>query len=179
MPRLNFRLPCALAAALLGLAGIVRADQPVAAVPLASSIAGVYESEGSVVAADSSYRGPVSLRALLALDFDLPQGTLRHTEIPTIQIRQEVESLVIRTRRANGELEWSAEWRRNGGFEATDDGVKLLLRSKQNRDDLFMFTLSPVHERTALAVKIQKIEASKFGPVGREVGTFLFLRKNP
>lgn len=179
MPRLNHRLLCALAVGLISLAGTASADLPVATVPLASSVAGVYESEGSVVQAESGYNGPVSLRALLALDFDLAQGTLRHTDIPWIQIRQEVESLVIRTRRTGGELEWSAEWKRNGGFEATNDGVKLLLRAKNNRDDLFMFTLTPVHERAALAVKIQKIEASKFGPVGREIGTFLFLRKNP
>lgn len=179
MPRLNFRLLGALAAGLVGWAGTASADLPTASVPLASSITGLYESEGSVVHTDSGYDGPVSLRALLALDFNLAQGTLQHTGIPWIQIRQEVDSLVIRTRRTGGELEWSAEWKRNGGFEATDDGVKLLLRAKQNRDNLYMFTLTPIKERTALAVKIQKIEASKFGPVGREVGTFLFLRKTP
>jgi hypothetical protein len=168
-----------LGALLLGLgatAVVTRAESPVAVVAT-SVIAGNYESEGTVVQTDSGYKGPVSLRALLALDFDLAQGTFRHPAIPRIDIRQDSETLAIKSRRTDGSLEWSAEWKRNGGFEATSDGAKLLLRSKTNRDDLFMFTLSTVNAGGAIAVKIEKIEASKFGPVGREVGTFLFLRK--
>jgi hypothetical protein len=167
-PPASGRLLGALAFVVLALAA-ARADS-------VASVAGSYESEGTVVQADSGYNGPVSLRALLALDFDLAQGSLRHPSIAKVDVRQDLSTLAIRTRKAGGELEWSAEWKRNGGFEATKDGVKLLFRGKQNRDDVYMFTLTTVNDGGALTVKIEKIEASKFGPVGRNVGTFLFLR---
>lgn len=140
------------------------------------AVAGSYEAEGTVVQNGSGYTGPVSLRALLALDFDLAQGSLRHPDITAVEIEQEEWNLWIRTRHANGAVEWSAGWARNGGFEATKDGVKLLLRAKPGAADFFMFTLSPVNDGAALAVKVEKIEATKFGPTGKEIGTFLFLR---
>lgn len=140
------------------------------------SIAGAYESEGTVVQTASPYAGPVSLRALLALDFDLAQGSLRHPDVTAVEIEQEEWNLWIRTRDAKNAVEWSAGWQRNGGFEATDTGVKLLLRPKPGASDLFMFTLSPINDGAALTVRVEKIEATKFGPVGKEIGTFLFLR---
>jgi hypothetical protein len=141
-----------------------------------TSVVGIYESEGSVVHAESGHEGPVSLRALLALDFDLAQGAARHPEITRVDIQHDVSTLTIRTLKAKGEVEWSAEWKRNGGFEATKDGVKLLVRGKRNRDDLFMFTLSLINQDAALLVKIERIEPGRVGPIGKPVGTFLFLR---
>lgn len=143
------------------------------------SVAGTYEAEGTAVQAAGGYTGPVSLRALLALDFDLAQGSLRHPDITAVEVEQEEWNLWIRTRNSAGAVEWSAGWQRNGGFEATKDGVKLLLRAKPGADDFFMFTLSPVNEGAALAIKVEQIEATKFGPTGKEVGTFLFLRRQP
>lgn len=166
------RLPLSLLVLLAGVAVTALRAAPVV-------VAGTYECEGTVVHAEPAYAGPVSLRALLALDFDLAQGSLRHPDITAVEIEQEEWNLWIRTRNAAGAVEWSAGWQRNGGFEATKDGVKLLLRAKPGADDFFMFTLSPVNDGAALAVKVEKIEATKFGPTGREIGTFLFLRRQP
>ena len=143
------------------------------------SAAGVYECTGTVIHTDSGYDGPVSLRALLALDFDLAQGAVRHPDIAAVEIEQEKWNLWIRTKTARGTVEWSAGWSRNGGFEPTADGVKLLLRSRPGAGNLFMFTLSSVKEGTALAVKVERIEATNFGPAGKEIGTFLFMGKMP
>lgn len=144
------------------------------------SIAGVYECEGTVVQTASGYAGPVSLRALLALDFDLPQGSLRHPDITAVEIEQEERHLRIRTRNAGGIVEWSADWSRNGGFEATKDGVKFLLRAKAaGTDGLFMFTLSPVKDGAAMLAKVEQIQTAKLGPAAKEIGSFLFLRAPP
>lgn len=169
---------CRGVAALLRLLGLFAvASLALPALPAAPAPAAeVYECTGTVVHAESGYDGPVSLRALLALDFDLAQGAARHPDITAVEIEQEKWNLWVRTKTARGGVEWSAGWSRNGGFEPTADGVKLLLRPRPGADDLFMFTLSRVNQGGALAVKVERVEATKFGPAGKEIGTFLFLR---
>lgn len=139
-------------------------------------VSGVYESAGTVVEATPAYDGPVSLRALLGLELDLALGAQQTANITAVEIEQEEKKLVIRTKDDTGRVEWSGEWRRNGAYEPTKDGVKLLLRAKRSGEDFFMFTLSPVNEGAALAVKVERIRPTARGPIADPVGTFLFLR---
>lgn len=139
-------------------------------------VGGVYESAGSVVEATPTHDGPVSFRALLGLELDLTLGSHQTANITAVEIEQEEKKLVIRTKDDTGRVEWSGEWRRNGAYEPTRDGVKLLLRAKRHGEDFFMFTLSPVNEGTALAVKVERIRPTVRGPTAEPVGTFLFLR---
>jgi hypothetical protein len=140
------------------------------------NIAGTYEVEGTAVMAKPAYDGPVSLRALLALEFDHARGLKAHGGIAKVEIGQEERSLKIATKNAQGRQEWSDEWTRNGGFEATENGVKFLIREKRVGGEVFMFTLTPAADGKAMSVMIQRIETTMTGPLGYEVGTFLFLR---
>lgn len=139
-------------------------------------ISGNYEAEGRVVLAEPAYDGPVSMRALLTLDFDHTRGLRAHGGITKVEIVQEERSLKITTRDADGRQEWTGEWTRNGGFQATEEGVKFLIRTKREGGELFMFTLSPAAEGAAISVKVQRIENTNLGPVGFDAGTFLFMR---
>lgn len=143
------------------------------------SLTGTYDCDGSVVEAADGYNGPVSFRALLGLELDFAAGSIQYAAIPHVEIEQRDRSFTIRTKDERGATEWSAMWERNGGFEPTKDGVKLLLRAKRFGDDFFMFTLSAVKEGEVLLVEIQRVQATKFGPVGKPVGKFLFLRSKP
>jgi hypothetical protein len=143
------------------------------------SVTGTYENEGSIVETDSDYKGTVSLSGLLGLEFDLAQGLLRHAEVARVEIEQRDQSFVIRTKNARGEKAWTGRWERNGGYEPTKDGVKILIRPRSGGDDFFMFTLSPIKDGEVLLVEIQRVQASKFGPTGKPVGKFLFLRAVP
>lgn len=143
------------------------------------SLTGTYDSDGSVVEAEGGYTGPVSFRALLGLELDFAAGSIQYAAIPGVEIEQRDRSFTIRTKDERGATEWSATWERNGGFEPTKDGVKLLLRAKRFGDDFFMFTLSAVKEGEVLLVEVQRVQATKFGPVGKPVGKFLFLRAKP
>lgn len=140
------------------------------------NIGGTYEGEGTVVMAKPAYDGPVSLRALLALDFDHARGLKAHGGITTVEVVQEERSLKITTKNASGRQEWSDQWTRNGGYEATEEGVKFLIRTKREGGELFMFTLTPAANGAALNVQIQRIQSTNLGPVGFDVGTFLFMR---
>lgn len=142
-------------------------------------VGGVYESAGTVVEATPAYAGPVSLRALLALELDLALGAQQTANITAVEIEQEDKKLVIRTKDDTGRVEWSGEWRRNGAYEPTKDGVKLLLRAKRFGEDFFMFTLSPVNEGGALVVKVERIRTTTLGPTSEPIGTFLFLKSAP
>jgi hypothetical protein len=144
-----------------------------AAVP---TVTGTYESEGSIVETDSDYSGPVSLRALFGLNLDLAAGSIEHAAITRVEIEQRDRTFTVRTKDARGALEWSGTWERNGGYEPTADGVKILLRHARFGDDFFMFILSPLKDGEVLLVDVQRIQAGKFGPTGKPVGKFLFLR---
>lgn len=139
-------------------------------------VGGTYEGEGRTVLAEPAYDGSVSLRALLALEFDHARGLRSHGGIAKVEVVQEERSLKITTKNADGRQEWTGEWARNGGFQATEEGVKFLIRTKREGGELFMFTLSPAADGAAMTVKIQRIENTNLGPVGFDVGTFLFLR---
>jgi hypothetical protein len=140
------------------------------------SVAGNYEGEGTVVSAKPAYDGAVSLRALLALEFDHARGLKAHGGIAQVEIVQAERSLSIHTKNSEGRLEWTGEWTRNGGFQATNEEVKFLIRAKRGGDEVFMFTLTPASNGAALTVKIQRIENTMTGPLGHDVGVFLFLR---
>lgn len=137
---------------------------------------GIYEGEGTVVMAKPAYDGPVSLRALLALEFDHERGLKAHGGIAKVEIVQAERSLKIVTKNTEGRQEWSDEWTRNGGFQATDEGVKFLIREKRAGGEVFMFTLAPAADGAAMSVRIQRIENTMTGPLGHDVGTFVFLR---
>lgn len=143
------------------------------------SLTGTYESEGSIVESEGDYSGPVSLRALFGLDLDLAAGSIQHAEITRVEIEQRDRTFTVRTRHSNGSVEWSGTWERNGGYEPTKEGVKILLRHARFGDDFFMFTLSSMKDGEVLLVNVQRIQASKFGPIGKPVGQFLFLRVPP
>jgi hypothetical protein len=140
------------------------------------SVAGEYEGEGTVVMAKPAYDGAVSLRALLALEFDHARGLKAHGGMAKIEIVQEERSLKIHAKDAKGRAEWTGEWTRNGGFQATEDAVKFLIRSKREGGEVFMFTLAPASDGAAMTVQVQRIENTMTGPLGHDVGTFLFLR---
>ncbi|HEX2860361.1 MAG TPA: hypothetical protein VHN79_01925 [Lacunisphaera sp.] len=144
-----------------------------AAVP---SLSGTYESEGSIIETTSDYAGPVSLRALLALELDLALGAKKHADISRIEIEQKDRTFTIRTRDEKNAVEWTGRWERNGGYEATPEGVKILLRPSRASADLFMFTLTTIKDGAVLMVEVQRVEPGKFGPLGKPVGKFLFLR---
>lgn len=165
------RLPL-LAAALALLLGAVAS---VSAAP-AVSVAGTYDSEGTTVQTESGYDGPVSLRGLLALDFDFAGGVRLHSDITAIEIAQDEKQFSIRALKEDAKPEWSAKWLRNGGFEATPDGVKFLIRPARKEEHFFMFTASLLNNGAALLIKIERIQSSPTGPVGAPIGTFLFLR---
>lgn len=157
--------------------GLLGAASSAVAAPELAYVAGNYESVGTVAHAESGYDGPVSLRSLLALDFDLAEGVRRNPDIARIEIIQEQQRLLVRSRRANGKIEWTGEWGRDGGFEATIEGVKLLLRSRRHDAQLHMLTLSTIKEGTILLVKVEQITLHPTGgPTAKPVGTFVFLR---
>lgn len=140
------------------------------------NIAGTYEGEGTVVMAKPEYSGTVSLRALLALEFDHARGLRAHGTHLKVEVVQEERILKIHTKDDKGRHEWTGEWTRNGGFQATEDGVKFLIRTKREGGEVFMFTLAPASDGAAMTVQIQRIENTMTGPLGHDVGTFLFLR---
>lgn len=140
------------------------------------SVAGSYEAEGTVVTAKPAYDGPVAMRALLSLEFNHARGRQAHGGIAGFEVVQEERSLKIITKNADGRVEWTGEWTRNGGFQATEEGVKFLIRAKRPSDEVFMFTLTPASNGAAMTVQIQRIENTMTGPLGHEVGVFLFLR---
>ena len=140
------------------------------------SVAGVYENEGLVIAAEPPYRGPVTLRALLGLEFDHALGVLQHAAVSQVEISQRTDSLLVRLLDERGAVDWHGRWRDNGGFEANAECVKFLLRAPQDREDVFLFTLTPVHSGAGLLVRVQFVHATTFGPGGTPVGEFLFLR---
>lgn len=144
-----------------------------------TSLTGTYESEGSVVETNSDYTGPVSLAALFGLEFDLAAGSLQYAKIARVEIEQRDRSFTVRTKREGGATQWTGVWERNGGYEPTRDGVKILLRHARFRDDFFMFTLSAIKEGEVLLVEVQRVQATRFGPIGKPVGKFLFLRIQP
>jgi hypothetical protein len=163
---------------LLTLAVLCLASAPLRASDV--SVTGTYESEGSIVETVTDYTGPVSLRALLGLELDLALGFNLHREIPRVEIEQRDRTFTIRTKNAKGDTEWSAVWERNGGFEPTKEGgVKMLLRAPRFGDDFFMFTLSTMKNGTVLLVEVQRVQSTNFGPKGKPVGKFLFLRSQP
>ncbi len=129
-----------------------------------------------MVTAKPAYDGAVSLRALLALEFDHARGLKAHGGVTQLEIVQTERSLKIHTKNAEGRVEWTGEWARNGGFEATEEGVKFLIRAKREGGDVFMFTLAPASNGAAMTVHIQRIENTMTGPLGHDVGVFLFLR---
>jgi hypothetical protein len=143
------------------------------------SIAGSYENEGTVIASASAYRGPVTLRGLLGLEFDHALGVLRHAHISRVEINQRDDSLRIDLFDDWDQNDWHGRWRNNGGFEANADGVKFLLRSVQHREELILFTVTPVNAGAALLVRVQFVHASMFGPSGTEIGVFYFARREP
>lgn len=169
MIRVAFIRPFALVALFAGLALNTLHAAPV-------SIGGIYEGQGMAVLTEPAYEGPVSLRALLSLDFDHARGLRAHGGITKVEFLQEARSLKVITRDADGRQEWTAGWNRNGGFQATEEGVKFLIRTKTTGGQLYMFTLNPASDGRAMTVKIQRIENTNTGPLGFDIGTFLFLR---
>lgn len=143
------------------------------------SVAGVYENEGLVIAAAPPYRGPVTLRALLGLEFDHALGVLQHAAVSQVEISQRADSLLVRLRDERGAVDWHGRWRDNGGFEADTESVKFLLRAPEDREDVFLFTLTPANAGAALLVRVQYVHASTFGPSGTELGLFYFARREP
>lgn len=141
-----------------------------------AQVGGTYEAEGTVVTTKPDYTGTVSLRALLALEFDHARGLKSHGGVRQVELLQAERSLKITSRDAEGRPEWTGEWTRNGGFQATPDVVKFLIRAKPPSEEVFMFTLAPAAGGAALSVMIQRIETTMTGPLGYDVGTFLFLR---
>jgi len=142
------------------------------------AVGGLYENEGTAVQTETGYTGPVALRALLAADFDFARGLTVNPDVQAIEVIQKERLFEIRALKEKGAVEWSAEWQRNGGFEATDTGLKFLLRTKRKDDDFFMFTLSPLNDGAILQVQIDLIHATTFGPQRKDQGTFIFLRKS-
>lgn len=169
MIRAAFLRPFALVVLFAGLAVSALSAAPM-------NIGGAYEGQGMAVMTEPAYEGPVSMRALLSLDFDYPRGLRAHGGVTRVEFVQEERSLKIITRDADGRQEWTAEWNRNGGFQATAEGVKFLIRTKPTGGQLYMFTLNPASEGAAMTVKIQRVENTTRGPIGYDVGTFLFLR---
>lgn len=161
----------------LSLAGMLFATRSLCADSV--SIAGIYENEGAVIESASPYRGPVSLRALLELEFDHALGVLQHAHINRVEINQRDDSLRLDLFDDSDLNHWHGRWRNNGGFEANAESVKFLLRAPQQRDDLFLFTVTPVNAGAALLVRVQFVHASTFGPSGTEVGLFYFARREP
>jgi hypothetical protein len=149
-----------------------------AASPL-PSITGDYDSEGSVVESESGYTGVVSLSGLLGLELDLAAGSIAHGAVARVEIEQRDRTFTVRTRDNDNKQVWTGTWERNGGYEPTKDGVKILLRHARFGEDFFMFTLTTINEGGALLVEVQRIQATKFGPVGKPFGKFLFLRASP
>jgi hypothetical protein len=149
-----------------------------AASPL-PSITGTYDSEGSVVESESGYTGAVSLSGLLGLQLDLAAGSIEHGSVARVEIEQRDRTFTVRTKDDDNKQVWTGTWERNGGYEATKDGVKILLRHARFGEDFFMFTLTTINEGAALLVEVQRIQATKFGPVGKPFGKFLFLRASP
>ncbi len=145
-----------------------------AAVP---SLTGDYDSEGSVVESESGYSGTVSLSALLSLQLDLAAGSIEHGSVARVEIEQRDRTFTVRTKDTDNKQVWTGTWERNGGYEPTEQGVKILLRHARFGDDFFMFILSPINDGAALLVDVQRIQASRFGPTGKPFGKFLFLRR--
>jgi len=103
-------------------------------------------------------------------------GSVEHASVARVEIVQRDRSLTLRTKDTDKKQVWTGTWERNGGYEPTPDGVKILLRHARFGDDFFMFTLTTINDGTALLVDVQRIQATKFGPVGKPFGKFLFLR---
>jgi hypothetical protein len=156
-------------AGLLAIAAIARLH--------AVDVSGVYENAGTLVGpASPAEAGPISLQGLLGLEFDYALTRTLHDQVDRVVVKQAELTFTIECKDRDGATTWSGRWQLNKGYGMEGDRVKLLFRSKRYPDDGFYFTLNTLNEGKLLAVDVQRINSTWFGPVLKPVGTFLFNR---
>lgn len=142
------------------------------------NLSGEYEDKGTAVPGKAD-TGPqeVSLHALLSLEFDPAAGVGIRADSSYVEITQEQSTLTFRVFDRDG----TATWRSRSPFRigVTIEGPHLLVRMSDPRfgDDSFDFILQPVADNRLLQVRVVRHQATPFGPVARDVGTYLFPRR--
>ncbi len=161
------RLACA---AMMMFASVVHAQE--------LNLSAEYEDKGTAVPgkADPAPQ-EVSLHALLSLEFDPAAGLAIRADSSHVEITQDQSTLTFRVFDRDG----TATWRSRSPFRigVTIEGPHVLVRMSDPRfgDDAFDLILQPVADNRLLQVRVVRHQATPFGPVARDVGTYLFARR--
>lgn len=143
----------------------------------AVDVSGIYENAGNRVGASApAEAGPISFQGLLGLEFDYALTRALHSQVDRVVVRQADNTFTIECKDRDGATTWSGQWKINEGYGFENDCVKLLLRSRRYPNDGFFFALSPAADGQLLLLEVQRVNSTWFGPVPKQVGTFLFHR---
>jgi len=141
----------------------------------AADLSGTYENFGSMVnPATDAEAGTISLQGLFSQEFDYKLTRAQHAYVDQVVVKQTSDQITIECRDTDGKLTWGGHWKRDAGYNAKDGQVDLIVRSKRNKDDSYLFSFSTVSDQHLLVVTVNLMQATVFGPVAKPLGTFLF-----
>ncbi len=143
----------------------------------AVNVSGIYTDAGNTAPSDSQRAAvPVSLQALLGLEFDSDLASPAYSPASRVEITQTDTFFRIICRDPFGAETWSGQWKVGQGYGIEEGRVKLVFRSKRHEPDAFLFLLGPAGEGALLVVEVQRVTPTSFGPGATLQGLFVFER---
>ena len=143
----------------------------------ALDVSGTYEAAGKVLSQpDGPAGGPVSLRALLALEFDHERAAVIHEATVRVKLEQAARSFRIKCLDGEGAATWQHEWKLHEGYDSDKEKVRLLLRYPTKEEPGLLFLLRLGERNELLTVEIQRVTHAWYGAAFKPAGTFYFLR---
>jgi hypothetical protein len=145
---------------------------------LAVDVTGTYVDKGVAVAQTADLPPQeMSFHGLLNLEFDPQLNRLQFDDTAEIQLEQGHETLELRVIGTDGKLRWQGWLPAQEGRTAEGERVVLLrLRSREKKDEAYLFSLAPLGDGGTLQVTVMRTNWTVFGPSGRLVGIYLFER---
>jgi hypothetical protein len=145
----------------------------------ADNLSGAYLDAGSAAAAPSEPEQatvPVSLQALLTLEFDRDLAGPQFSPASRIEITQTDTFFRIICKDPFGAETWTGQWKMGQGYGTEDGRVHLIFRSKRHEPDDFLFVLNSTGPDKLLVVEVQRITPTSFGPAAKLQGMYVFER---
>ena len=146
----------------------------------AENLSGVYLDAGSAAVApgepEQAAAAPVSLQALLTLEFDSELAGPQYSPASRVEITQTDTYFRIFCKNSDGSETWTGQWKMGEGYGTEAGKVKLVFRSKRHEPDDFLFLLGSTGKDRMLVVEVQRITPTSFGPVAKLQGLFVFER---
>lgn len=139
-------------------------------------VAGSYADEGTLVSTDPSlFTGEVSLHALLRVEFDQRLVATRREQTKEVRLSRSNTLLEAAAFDHDGELAWKTQWTVTVGVSGQAHAVMLRIQSPHVTGEEYLLIMEPVSSEL-LQIRVQRLEATLFGPMVRASGTYVFSR---